>query len=41
MENKVKESLEFLMEQKHAIEVEVKTHETAIEKTEVIFKAKH
>ncbi|XP_068678218.1 E3 ubiquitin-protein ligase TRIM71-like [Montipora foliosa] len=38
LENKVKESLEFLMEQKHAIEVEVKTHETAIEKTEVILK---
>ncbi|XP_068748110.1 E3 ubiquitin-protein ligase TRIM71-like [Montipora capricornis] len=38
VENKVKESLEFLMEQKHAIEVQVKTHETAIEKTEVILK---
>ena len=38
VENKVKESLEFLMEQKHAIEEEVITHKTAIEKTEVILK---
>ena len=38
VENKVQESLEFLIEQKHAIEVQMKTHETAIEKTEVILK---
>ncbi|XP_068748109.1 E3 ubiquitin-protein ligase TRIM71-like [Montipora capricornis] len=38
VENKVKESLALLTEQKHAIEEEVKTHETAIDKTELILK---